>query len=62
MDVVQIFKKYLSKRPADLSCLQVNLRKYVMRIKDKCKKDQLQKFKENLNNAASTTLFDVIRE
>lgn len=37
-DVIQIFKKYLSKRPPDLSCLQVNLRKHIMKIKDKTKK------------------------
>lgn len=58
-DVVQIFKKYLSKRPPDLSSLQVNLRKHVMKIKDRCKKEQLQKFKENLNNATCNALFEV---
>ena len=59
-EVLQIFKKYLGKRPGDLSVLQVNLRKYVTRVKERAKKDQLQRFKENLHSATANTLFEVV--
>lgn len=60
-EIITIFKKYLSKKPLDLPSLQTNLRKHVMRIKEKCKREQLQKFKENMNLGTNdiSNLFEV---
>jgi chorismate synthase len=56
-DILAVFRKSLKRVTAsrvsevELQTLQINLRKYVTRVKDRHKQEQLTRFKENLCSA-----------